>query len=442
MSNQTQQPEPEFAAFVGIDWADRQHFWACQTPASRPIEQGVLAQTPEAVEEWAMELHRRFGGAPVAVALEQSRGALIFLLAKYPHLILYPVHPTSLANYRKTFRPSGAKGDPSDARLVLDMLVHHRDQLRRLSPDTVETRTLQLLVEQRRKLVNERTRFTNRLTSQLKLYFPQILEWFDAVHSPLVGDLLERWPTLQELQKAKPATVRRFLTQHNCRRQEKIDQRLEQIRQAVPATGDGALLTASRSAVCALVALLRALREAIAAHDEQIEQLAQCHPDFAIFDSLPGAGPVLVPRLIAALGTQRDRYRSAHEIQCYSGIAPVKESSGQQEWVHWRWACPKFLRQTFHEWAGHSVGFSEWARTYYNGQRDSKKEHHAAVRALAFKWIRILFRCWQNRTPYDEAIYLNALRRRQPPLIAPPQPTVDLKLKKRGGFWKITPADA
>jgi transposase len=442
MSHQTQQPEPEFAAFVGIDWADRQHFWACQTAGSRPIEQGVLAQTPEAVQEWAMQLHRRFDGAPVAVALEQSRGALIFLLAKYPHLVLYPVHPTSLANYRKSFRPSGAKGDPSDASLVLDMLVHHRDRLRRLSPDTVETRTLQLLVEQRRKLVNERTRFTNRLTSQLKLYFPQILEWFDAVHSPLVGDLLECWPTLQELQKAKPATVRRFLTQHNCRGQEKIDQRLEQIRQAVPATGDGALLTASRSAVCALVALLRALREAIAAHDEQIEQLAQCHPDFAIFDSLPGAGPVLVPRLIAALGTQRDRYRSAHEIQCYSGIAPVKESSGQQEWVHWRWACPKFLRQTFHEWAGHSIGFSEWARTYYNGQRDLKKEHHAAVRALAFKWIRILFRCWQNRTPYDEAIYLNALRRRQSPGVAPPQPIVELQLKKRGGFWKITAADA
>jgi transposase len=442
MSHQTQQPEPEFAAFVGIDWADRQHCWACQMPGSLSIQQGELPQTPEAVEEWAMELHRRFGGAPVAVALEQSRGALIFLLAKYPHLVLYPVHPTSLANYRKSFRPSGAKGDPSDASLVLDMLVHHRDRLRRLSPDTAETRTLQLLVEHRRKLVNDRTRFTNRLTSQLKLYFPQILEWFDTIHSPLVGDLLERWPTLQELQKAKPATLRRFLTQHNCRGQEKIDQRLEQIRQAVPATSDFALLTASRSAVCALVALLRAVRDAIAAHDERIEHLARCHPDFAIFASLPGAGPVLVPRLIAALGTQRDRYGSAHEIQCYSGIAPVKESSGQQEWVHWRWACPKFVRQTFHEWAGHSIGFSQWARTYYDGQRALNKAHHAAVRALAFKWIRILFRCWQNRTPYDETIYLNALLRRQPPLIAPPKPTVDLKLKKRGGFWKITAADA
>jgi transposase len=442
MSHQTQPPEPKFAAFVGIDWADRQHFWACQTPGSRPIEQGVLPQTPEAVEEWVMELHQRFGGAPVAIALEQSRGALIFLLAKYPHLVLYPVHPTSLANYRKSFRPSGAKSDPSDALLVLDMLVHHRDRLRRLSPDTVETRTLQLLVEQRRKLVNDRTRFTNRLTSQLKLYFPQILEWFDAIYSPLVGDLLERWPTLQELQKAKPATLRRFLTQHNCRGQEKIDQRLEQIRHAVPATSDGALLTSGRSAVRALVALLRALREAIAAHDEQIEQLARCHPDFAIFASLPGAGPVLVPRLIAALGTHRDRYRSAHEIQCYSGIAPVKESSGQQEWVHWRWACPKFVRQTFHEWAGHSIGFSEWARTYYDRQRNQNKTHHAVVRALAFKWIRILFRCWQNRTPYDEALYLNALRRRQSPLIAPPQPIVDFQFKKRGGFWKITPADA
>jgi transposase len=442
MCNQTQQPEPEFAAFVGIDWADRLHFWACQIPGSLRIERGELPHTPEAVEQWALELERRFGGAPVAVALEQSRGALVFMLAKYAHLVLYPVHPTSLANYRKSFRPSGAKDDPSDASLVLDMLVHHRDRLRRLSPDTVETRTLQLFVEQRRTLVDERTRFTNRLTSQLKVHFPQILEWFDAIHSPLVGDLLERWPTLQQLQKAKPATVRRFLTQHNCRGQEKIDQRLEQIRQAVPATGDGALLTAGRSAVCAIAGVLRELRDAIAAHDEQIEQFARCHPDFEIFASLPGAGPVLVPRLIAALGTQRDRYSSAREIQCYSGIAPVVESSGQQRWVHWRWACPKFLRQTFHEWAGHSIGFSQWARTYYDGQRALNKAHHAAVRALAFKWIRILFRCWQNRTLYDEATYLNALRRRQSPLIAPPQPIVDLQLKKSSGFWKITAADA
>jgi hypothetical protein len=126
-------------------------------------------------------------------------------------------------------------------------------------------------------------------------------------------------------------------------------------------------------AVTALVQLLRQLNGAICEYDEQIQQLAQSHPDFAIFASLPGAGPALVPRLMVALGTQRDRYQSAHQIQCYSGIAPVEESSGQQLWVHWRWCCPKFLRQSFHEWALHSIGFSDWARAYYDQQRSHGK---------------------------------------------------------------------
>src|ERR1700687_4680505 len=112
----------------------------------------------------------------------------------------------------------------------------------------------------------------------------------------------------------------------------------------------GAAVTCSCStAVLALVRIVRTVRDAILSYDQQIETMARQHPRFAIIASLPGAGPALVPRLIAALGTQRDRYHSASELQSYSGIAPVLASSGKQHWVHWRWACPKFLRQTFHE---------------------------------------------------------------------------------------------
>src|SRR5438552_8649707 len=138
--------------------------------------------------------------------------------------------------------------------------------------------------------------------------------------------------------------------------------------------------------------------------------------DFFIFQSLPGAEAALAPRLLAALGSQRDRYASAEEVQKYSGIAPVTERSGKKKWVHFRWACPKFLRQSFHEWAEHSIAQSLWARAYYQQLRDRGKEHHAAVRALAFKSIRIVFRCWQDRTAYDENPYLAALAKRGSPL--------------------------
>lgn len=211
-----QKQEAEFAAFVGIDWADQKHAWALQSPTHPDVESGHLDHTPEAVEAWAAELARRFGGRPIAVALEQSRGSLLFMLTKYAQLVLFPVHPNTLVNYRKGFRPSGAKSDPSDAGLLVDLLVRHRERLRRLDPDTEQTRTLQFLVEARRKFVSDKARCSNRMTAYLKMYFPQVLGWFSEVTSPIAGDFLERWPTLQKVQNARPETLRKFFI-HSAR---------------------------------------------------------------------------------------------------------------------------------------------------------------------------------------------------------------------------------
>ena len=132
------------------------------------------------------------------------------------------------------------------------------------------------------------------------------------------------------------------------------------------------------------------------------------------------------------MGTRRERYHCATELQAYSGIAPVLASSGKYRWVHWRWSCPKFLRQTFHEWATHSIRSSAWAKAYYEQQRAKGKAHHVIVRARAFKWIRVLFRCWKDRTPYSEEAYRQTLARRQH-LIGP----VQLQWKTCAGFSKI-----
>jgi transposase len=410
--------EPRFGAFVAIDWGDKKHAWSLQPADSDRRERGEIEHSPEAVAEWAAMLSARFVNQPVALAVEQSGGPLVFMLSKYEQLHIYPIRPRASAQFRTALVPSGAKDDPSDAELLLDLLVHHRARLRCLRPDSEQTRLIQHLVEGRRKLVNERTRQTNRLTAQLKLYFPQLLDWFDTVDSPLVGALPKRWPTLETLQRARPDTVRSFFTAHNCRSQELIQRRLEKIRQAVPAVSDKALIEASQAMTKVLVGLIATLQLGIDGFDRQIAQAVEAHPDFAIFDSLPGAGPVLAPRLLATFGSQRDRYQCAADLQTFCGIAPVTERSGKSKWVHVRWACPRFLRQTFHEWAGHSIGFCDWARAYYQLQRIRGKDHHAAVRALAFKWIRIAFRCWKDAVPYDDARYLDSLRRRGSPVIA------------------------
>jgi transposase len=433
--------QTEFAALVAIDWADRKHAWALQISGSPERETGTIDHTPEAVEVWASELRLRFGGQRIAVALEQSRGPLVFTLTKYEHLVIFPVHPTVLVNYRKSFRPSGAKDDPSDARLLLDILMLHRDKLRQLTPDTPETRTLQFLVEERRKLVHEKTRYSNRLTAHLKMYFPQALAWFDEIGSNIAAEFLERWPSLDKLQRARPATIERFFIDHNSRDRERITERLEQIRKAIPATTDAAVLTSCSAAIAAWAALLKQVLAAIATYDDKIDALARAHPDYALMNSFPGAGPALTPRLIAAMGSQRERYETAHEIECYSGIAPVVASSGQQRWVHWRWACPKFLRQTFHEWALHSIAYSQWAREYYEQQRAKGKRRNTAIRSLAFKWIRILFRCWKERKPYDEAVYRRALDAHRPKKQPSAQP-VELQWKNVAGFSKIVASEA
>ena len=435
--------EPEWAAFAAIDWADQKNFWRLVPAGSQRYEQGELENTPEAVEAWAAALQQRFGGRPIAVCLEQSRRALVYMLTKYPHLVLFPVHPTTAARYRETFCVSGAKDDPSDTASLLDLLMRHRERLHALQPDTVETRLLHFLVEERRQAVDEKTRQSNRLTDCLKMYFPQILRWFDDVTTPLVGDFLERWPSLEPLQRAHPGTLRRFFREHNCRSQEVLEERIAAISVAIPATQDQAVLEAGVMTARGLVALLAVLRGNIAAFDERIAELVRAHPDSALFESLPGAGPVLVPRLIVAFGTRRDRYQNADEMERYSGIAPVKKASGKTELVHFRYACPKFLRQTFHEFASHSIGQSEWAKAYYEHLRnDEKKDHHPAVRALAFKWIRIIFRCWKDGKSYDEQAYQKSLRRRGSLLGNALASATSVGWKTVAGFQKLSENNA
>jgi transposase len=409
----------EFAAYIGIDWADHKHYWQMAVPGLAQSEHGHLDHTPKAIDLWAAQLRARFSGSSLAICLEQSRGPLVYQLVKYDHLVLFPAHPATVASYRQAFFPSGSKGDPGDAALLLEILLRHPEHLRRLEPDTIETRLLQMLTEQRRRLVDERTRESNRLTAELKSYFPQPLDWLDNIDAPMSCAFLERWPTLEQLQRARPETVARFFREHHSRSEQRIQERLEAIREAVPAVHDPALLQAGVAATRGLVALLQTLNEQVQALDREIALLASQHPEAYLFAKLPGAGPALLPRLIVAFGTRRDRFASASELAAYSGIAPVTRQSGSSLSVHFRYACPQFLRQTFHEFAAHSKTNSIWARTFYDGQRNKGKRHHAAVRALAFKWIRVLFRCWKDRTPYDEARYLHALSGRHSTSVAP-----------------------
>jgi transposase len=408
----------QFAAFVGLDWADKKHDVCLSVGDSKRVEYAVVQQTPEAIDDWVCRLRQRFDGRSVAVCIEQTRGAVVHALMKYEFITIFPLPPGRLAKYRESFTSSGAKDDPSDANLIWDYLARHPDRLTAWKPDDALTREIGLLAEARRDAVNLRTQLANQLIATLKGYFPQALSLVgDSVHTPMACAFLSKWTTSDQLAKARPQTVREFYYAHNCRSERRIEERFQTIAGLSALTTDTAIINSSVMKVRMLVAQLRPLTKSIEKYDRQIEQLFARHPDAELYTCLPGAGDALAPRLLAALGNDRDRFASAAAIQCLSGIAPVTKRSGKRCSVQRRWACAKFLRQSFQEFAHHSRHHSPWAKAFYQSQRAHGKAHHTAVRALAFKWIRILYRCWKTKTPYNETVYLEALRRRNSPLL-------------------------
>ncbi len=412
-----ERPE-EFAALLGIDWSDAKHDICLVDTATGCQALSVVKHTPEALDEWARALRSRFGGERIAVSLEQSRGSLIYALLKYDFLVLYPVNPQTLAKFREAFTPSRAKDDPRDAEFLVELLLHHRERLKAWTPDSQQTRTLQLLVEHRRRLVGDQTRISNRLTALLKGYFPQVLQWFPDIRTKMVCDFLLRWSSLADFKGVRRATLEKFFREHHSQRTQTVARRLEAIKAAVALTTDVAVINSSVVMVKALASQMQSTLEAIKEFDQQIEGLCQAHEDFELFASLPGAGKVYASRLLTALGSNRERWASANELLCFSGVAPVIERSGKSTWTRWRYFCPKFLRQSFVEYAGQSIRHSEWAKAFYVSQKAKGKSHQAAVRALAYKWIRIIFRCWQTREKYDEARYVETLRKKGSKLVA------------------------
>lgn len=430
-SSSAELPLGEYAALIGLDWGDKLHAVALCAHAASQVETCEIEHSAESFHRWLDQLQERFGGRRVAIAVEASKGGVIAALLEHPWLVIYPVHPATSHRYNTAFTPSGAKDDLPDALNLLEILRCHRDRLRALLPQDPKTRRIDLLAQARRTLVDRRTRLANQVTSLLKEYFPQALELTgETRYSPLALDFLERWPELAALQRARPQTLRAFYDAHQVRRPELVEERLARIGAARALTTDRPLCEVSILELQALLQEIRLLQRHIAALEEVLAQAFADLPDAPLFRSLPGAGATMAPRLSVLFGEDRARWTSAQEMQTYYGIAPVIERTGGKprqkgrpreqgkNWVHWRWNAPRFARQTLVEWAGLSVQYSPWAKAYYTQQRARQKGHASILRSLAFRWLRILWRCWQNRTPYDEARYLAQLQKRNPQFFA------------------------
>jgi transposase len=407
----------EFAAYVGLDWADKKHDLCLQVGLDGARERSVLEHTPKIIHAWAEQLQKRFGGAKVAVCLELAKGPIVSALLEHDFIVIFLVQPAMLARYRNAFTPSRAKDDPTDAEFALELLLRYPDRVQRLKPESANMRILRQLVETRRGLVDDRVRVTNRIVAHLKAYFPQVLALFREKDTGVFADFLERWPTLEAAQKARRSSLESFFREHNVRYQSTIDRRIDTLKSDEPLTTDASVIRPARLLVELSLPQLKALCSAIERLEQEIADCCAKLADYKLFAGLPGAGANLAPRLLVAFGEHRERFPNAAAFQEYAGVAPVTERSGNKCWVHWRYSCSTFLRQSFIEWVGQTIPRSFWAKAFYEAYRARGGSHQAALRALAFKWIRILYRCWVDRLPYDESKYLMALQKRHAPLL-------------------------
>ena len=418
MTNSVYDPS-RYCAFIGIDWADKSHDVCIREKGSDDFEHTTVEHSPEKLTTWILELAERFNYKPMAIAIETSKGPLINFLSAYPFVTLFQVNPLSLSHYRKTFRVSSAKDDINDGELLCELVSTCLHRLRVIQDDDEQTKELAILCEQRRHIVEERKRTGNQLTAHLKQYYPLALEVAgEEIHSKLACEFVLRFPTLEDIQAVPDKAIIKFYKEHNCRKADVIDKRIGLIHKAQPLTTNKIILETSVLTAKLYAKLLLTLNEAVSEHDKKIADRLSKHPDRHIFTSFPGAGDVLAPRLLSIFGIDRDKFDSSNDVQKFSGIAPIIIQSGQMKITSFRFACPKYIRQSFVEFAGHSTEYSMWAKAFYQMQRDKGKSYQSAVRALAFRWIRIIYKCWKDNKPYDELAYLKSLQKRCSPIIS------------------------
>ncbi|RME95889.1 MAG: IS110 family transposase [Alphaproteobacteria bacterium] len=409
-----------YRACLGIDWGEQKNCIHLLAAEAGEIERFEIDADPASMGAFVRGLRQRFGAGRILAVSEQSKGALVNLLVDVEFIDLLAVNPKAAAKYRLSLHPGGSKSDPIDANALLRMLFTHRDHMSRMCRGDEPSRRLDGLSRHRRNLVAQRVQVALRLQSLLRRYYPQALGMLGAgeIWDPISLAFLRRWPCFSQLARTREQTLRQFYYTQGSRSARAIGRRLQHWRSSAALSSDTLLEQLGVIELSDDLEQLRVLNKQIHKLDTLIRNAYAQHPDKVIFSSFPAAGPAMAPRLAAVFGTDRDRFESCAQLQAYVGIAPIKIISGTKlNRTFMRRFCPKFLKQTFHEWAGLSIQFCPWAKACYRMLLDRGKGTAAAKRAIAFKWIRIMYRCWKNRTPYDENAYVQALIKRRSPIV-------------------------
>jgi transposase len=394
--------------WAGLDWSENEHVVKVIAQSGAVAKSFAVPNTLEGFEE--LESRLRAIENLRGIGVEASRALVVNWLVQRGFTV-YPINPKLTAAWRKGTSVSEAKSDEADALVIARGIARNHEEFKALKPDTPLVRELALLCEDETHWIAQRTALVNRLKATLKMYYPAVLEWFEDWTSPTAWYFVRKYSTPQALASEGEQELVAFLKGHRVRYTKRRKEVLNRFRESARLQADEATVRAMALRVETLADQLLKLEESLQQYRERIDALFAQHPDAAVFSSLPGAGKKLAPRLASMFGTDRNRFEGAHVLQQISGAAPVSRTSGRMRQVLFRWRCNKIYRNTLYLFALTSINECGWARRVYDYHRARNDSHALALRKVAYKWLNIIFRMWQNQEPYHEGIYLDALRR-------------------------------
>jgi transposase len=391
--------QPYFAA---LDWAREHHEVVVLDRSGTIVEQLGFEHNEAGWQQWR-QLITRYPNLPVAV--ETSCGTVVDQLFESA-VRVYPVNPKAAERYRERHAPSGVKDDSRDAWSMADALRLDGHGWRMLPPLDPLVAELRQVCRDEVTLIEQRTALVVQLRQALHEYYPAALAAFDDWTMPSAWAFVIAFPTPQALQSAGRRRWEKFLHTHRLwRSDEKTQERLKQFGAATRFCGPSATTAAKSLLAVTLARMLQTLETQLDSYRQRINELFARHPDHDLFGSLPGAGEKLAPRLLSELGDDRTRFAQVENMQCYVGTAPLTKQSGKCCYQLTRMACNKLLRNTVHLWSDLSRKRCAWAESYYQAHRKKGQSHALALRCLGQRWLKILWKMWHTRTPYDEALH-------------------------------------
>ncbi len=407
---------PTIRLIVSLDRSDRTAAAVYIDRQSNEIREEIISLTPESMTAWWDALLLHHPANTIAVAFElPAPNLLAFFRPKNPGAI-YALNPSLTHSFRRSYKASSARNDPSDARHQALMVSQRLDSLKPWTAPAPSLVALERLTIARRKFCDERTALTNQLEAVLKRYFPQAL---DLLHPdrwrPINIQFLRKWPSAASLQRTPLSRLKAFYLKQGSRSETQWERRTSIINGIItlaePDISD--LLHLS-----SLLDMLEALNAVILKYDNEIaKSYEDQRSDTKVINSFPGAGPVLGPRLFVAVARYAPNCTDSTSFAAAVGIAPVTNESGKSRKIYRRLQCDNHTRQTFVEWTNASWKMCSWANAYVRDRLAKGQAFNSIMRSLAYKWIRILWKCWQDRSYYDDSRYIEHLRSKGSPLV-------------------------